>query len=254
MPRVSVVMAVYNEERYIGEALDSILAQHFADFEFIVVDDGSTDRTVEILKGCNDPRLKVFRQSNSGQSLALNQGIKLAWGPYIARMDGDDVSLPDRLAKEVRFLDSHPEVGLVGTWCLKIDESSGKRRLQSLPETDAAIRRFMLRDNPFIHSSVMVRKDALDRVGLYDRSFVWQDYDLWVRIARFYRLANIGEPLILRRKHPASMTRTTPKSKEFWDLFRIQWRAARHLEFRGAGLAGMGLSLGRAAWYRVCGV
>ncbi len=206
MPRVSVVMSVYNEERYVGQAIESILRQTFEDFELVVVDDGSADRTPMILKSYGDPRMKIYHQPNRGQSSALNRGIRCASGCYIARMDGDDISLPERLERQTSFLDAYPEVGLVGAWCLKVDERTGHERVQTLPEEDAAIRRFMRIDNPFIHSSVMIRKAVLDRVGLYHEGLIWQDYELWVRIARHHRMANIGEPLIIRRKHPASIT------------------------------------------------
>ncbi len=246
MPRVSVVMSVYNEERYVAEAIDSILRQTFQDFEFVIVDDGSVDRTPAILRGYQDPRLKVCHQANQGQSSALNQGIRRASGAYIARMDGDDISLPERLEREVGFLDGHPEVGLVGTWCVKVDVRTGQKRLYPLPQEDAAIRRFMTVDNPFIHSSVMIRKSALDRVGLYNEGLIWQDYDLWVRIARHHRMANISEPLVIRRKHPASITGTAKKRREFWERFTVQWRAARQMGLRGEGVVAMTKTLAMA--------
>jgi glycosyltransferase involved in cell wall biosynthesis len=253
MARVSVVMSVYNEERYLHEAIDSILRQTFEDFEFVIIDDGSVDQTPALLKGYHDARLRVYRQANQGQSSALNQGIRMAVGSYIARMDGDDICLPERLERQVCFLDAHPEVALVGTWCTKIDTGTGQKRLQRLPEDDGSIRRFLAIDNPFIHSSVMIRKSVLDRVGLYDEGLIWQDYDLWVRIARYYGMANIHDPLVIRRKHPASLTLRSRKSREFWELFRIQWRAARWLAFRGEGALAMTQSLTKALVYRIKG-
>lgn len=253
MPRVSVVMSVYNEERYVAEAIDSILQQTFRDFEFVIIDDGSVDHTPMVLKNYHDPRLKVYHQTNQGQSSALNQGIRLASGSYIARMDADDISLPQRLEREVHFLDAHPKIGLVGTWCVKVDARTGQQRLQSLPEEDAVIRKFLTVDNPFIHSSVMIRKSVLDMVGLYDERFIWQDYELWVRIARHHRMTNISEPLIIRRKHPASITWTAKKSREFWELFRIQWKAAWQLGLRGEGMVAMAKSLAKAVWYKLHG-
>jgi len=251
MPRVSVVMSVYNEERYVGQAIESILQQTFQDFEFVIVDDGSVDQTPMILKSYGDPRMKVYQQPNRGQSLALNQGIRFASGCYIARMDGDDISLSERLERQASLLDVHPEIGLVGTWCVKVDARTGHERVQTLPEEDGDIRRFMRIDNPFIHSSVMIRKAALDRVGLYHEGLIWQDYELWVRIARHYRMANIGEPLIIRRKHPGSITGTERKSRQFWELFRIQWKAALQIGVRREGLAAMTRSLARAVMYRI---
>lgn len=253
MPRVSVVMSVYNEERYVGEAVESILRQTFEDFEFVIIDDGSVDRTPMILKSYRDPRIRIYHQANTGQSLALNRGIRLASGPYIARMDADDISLPERLEREVRFLDSHPEIGLVGTWCVKVDARTGTERFQPMPQDDEAIRKFMAIDNPFIHSSVMIRKSVLDTVGLYNEGFIWQDYELWVRVARCHRMANISKPLIIRRKHPASVTWTAKKSREFWELFIIQWRAARQIGVRREGVTAMIKSLLRATFYKIYG-
>ncbi|MBW2058556.1 MAG: glycosyltransferase [Deltaproteobacteria bacterium] len=253
MPRVSVVMSVYNEEEYLVDAVESILRQTFEDFEFIIVDDGSLDHTPLILQGYRDPRIRVFYQSNQGQSAALNRGIRVSTGQYIARMDGDDVSLPERFEREVSFLDAHPEVGLVGTWCVKVDAATGRRRLQALPEEDEAIRRYMRVDNPFIHSSVMIRKAVLDGVGLYGEGLIWQDYELWVRIARHHRMANIPEPLTIRRKHQASITSTARKSREFWELFTIQWKAAWRIGMRREGAAAMFRSLAMAAGYKIRG-
>lgn len=253
MPRVSVVMSVYNEEQYVGEAIDSILGQAFQDFEFVIVDDGSVDRTPAVLKGFDDPRLKVHHQANQGQSAALNQGIRVSTGSYIARMDGDDISLPGRLEREVSLLESHPEIGLVGTWCIKVDTKTGHERVQSLPEYDSAIRRFMIVDNPFIHSSVMIRKDVLDRVGLYKEGLIWQDYELWVRIAGHHRMANIPEPLVIRRKHPENITSTARRSREFWELLKIQWKAGRQIGLRTEGVIAMTKSLAKACGYGIYG-
>jgi glycosyltransferase involved in cell wall biosynthesis len=246
-------MAVFNEERYVAEAIESILQQTFEDFEFVIVDDGSVDQTPMILKGYADPRLRVFHQTNQGQSQALNRGIRLSTGAYIARMDGDDVARLERLEKEVRVLDTHPEVGLVGTWCTKIDAETGREWLQRLPREDAVIRKFLVVDNPFIHSSVMIRKAVLDRIGLYDEKLIWQDYDLWVRIARYHRVVNVPEPLVMRRKHPGSVTRTSKKSREFWDLFKIQLKAAVQMGLRSEGVAAMTRSLSKAMRYRLYG-
>ena len=253
MPRVSVIMSVYNEEHYVAGAIDSILGQTFGDFEFVIIDDGSVDRTPAILRGYQDPRLRIHHQTNQGQSVALNRGIRSASGSYIARMDADDVALPYRLEKEVAFLDTHPEIGLVGTWCVKVDSRTGQERLQSLPEKDAAIRRFMTIDNPFIHSSVMIRRRVLDSVGLYDEGLIWQDYELWVRIARYHQMANISEPLIIRRKHPESITGTAKASRKSWERFRIQGKASRLLGPTGKGVVAMTRSLLKTAWCRMLG-
>jgi glycosyltransferase involved in cell wall biosynthesis len=121
-PKVSVVMSVYNNESYIREAVESVLNQSFKDFEFIIINDGSTDRTREILTSYTDERIRLFDQENRGLTISLNRGLSLAKGSYIARMDGDDISDPERFAEEVRFLEQNEKIGLIGTYAHRIDE------------------------------------------------------------------------------------------------------------------------------------
>ena len=253
MPRVSVVMSVYNHEQYVGHAIDSILQQTFRDFEFVIVDDGSEDNTPQLLKGYHDSRLKIYRQDNQGQSIALNRGIRLTAGTLIARMDADDVALPERIEREVSFLDANPAIGLVGTWGVKVNTETGEERLQRLPEDDASIRRFLVIDNPFIHSSVMFRRSVIETVGLYDERLIWQDYDLWVRVAKNHRMANIPEPLMVRRKHPASISGTSKESRKSWERFHIQIKASRQVGLTYPGLRAMARSLAEAGWWKTRG-
>ena len=207
MPGVSVVMAVYNAEPWLSEAVESVLGQTFGDFEFVVIDDGSSDATPEILRRFHDSRLRVTRQHQSGQTPALNHALRLSQGALIARMDGDDVALPDRLARQVAFLDAHPEVGLLGTACHEISASGAVLRTITPPGDDHAVRRLLIRKNPFTHSSVMFRRAVLDASGWYDERFVVaQDYDLWLRMSRLTRLANLSEPLVLRRLAPGRLS------------------------------------------------
>lgn len=206
-PAVSVVLAVYNGEPWLGEALSSILGQSLVDLELIVVDDGSTDGTAQRLAAITDPRLSVLRQSRGGQTAALNRGLQAARAPLIARIDADDVALPERLARQAAFLAAHPEVGLLGTAAREIAPSGAVVQTLTPPHDDRAIRRALLRANPFIHSSVMFRRALVDTVGRYDESFaVAQDYDLWLRMSRATRLANLAEPLVLRRLAPGRLS------------------------------------------------
>jgi len=206
-PAVSVVMAVYNGEPWLGEALASILGQSLIDLEFIVVDDGSTDGTPKRLATIGDTRLSVLRQSRGGQTAALNRGLRAARAPLIARIDADDVALPERLARQAAFLAAHPDVGLLGTAAREIEPSGAVVRTLAAPGDDRALRRELMRANPFIHSSVMFRRAVVDAVGAYDESFaVAQDYDLWLRMSRVTRLANLGEPLVLRRLAPGRLS------------------------------------------------
>lgn len=186
-----------------GEAVESVLGQTFTNFEFIVVDDGSTDGTGTILDRCRDPRLTVVHQPRMGLTASLNRALRLATAPLVARMDADDVALPERFERQLAFLDARPDVGLLGTGCHEISPAGEILRTISPPEEDGAIRRVLIRENPFIHASVMIRRQALEKAGPYDERFpVAQDYDLWFRLSRVARMANLPEPLMLRRLTP----------------------------------------------------
>ncbi len=209
-PTVSVVLSVRNGGKDLPKALESILNQSFADFELIAVNNGSTDGTREYLDQIADPRVRAFHQEDRGLAAALNRGISLARGRYIARQDHDDLADPSRIAKQVAFLDAHLEHALVGTraeiWIG--DKPSG--RFHDHPTENEILRFDLLFNNPFVHSSVMMRKSALDRVGVYTTDPARQppeDYELWSRIARHYRVANLPERLTVYREVPSSMSR-----------------------------------------------
>lgn len=200
-------MSVYNAALWAGEAVESVLAQTAPDFELIVVDDGSTDRTAEVLEGFKDPRLKVIRQSRQGLTCSLNRALRLATAPLVARMDADDVARPERFARQMAFLEARPEVGLLGTGCQEISVSGEILRTVIPPVDDVAIRRRLIRANPFVHATVMMRREALDAVGGYDeRVPVAQDYHLWIRMSRITRMANLPEPLLRRRLTPGRVS------------------------------------------------
>ena len=207
MPKVSIVMPVYNGVRYLREALDSLLTQTFQDFEIWAIDDGSTDDSPALLASIRDPRLRVYRQDNAGQTGALNTGLKLAKGEYIARMDQDDISEPERLAMQVAFLDSHPEVGLLGSEYMWIDEKGTPLRKMSFPRNNSNLRRAMARCNPFAHSAVMFRRSLIEQVGGYIQNKNYpqfQDYELWIRMAVHSQVANLPVVLMRYRVHESS--------------------------------------------------
>ncbi len=211
VPRISVVMAVYNGERHLRETIESILGQSFGDFEFVIVNDGSTDRTREIVLSYADPRIQlVDNERNLGLAPSLNRGLRLARGEIIARQDADDISEPGRLARQVEFLDAHPEVALVGSWYREIDSSGRLLREAELSCDHVALCWRLLFVCPFVHSAVALRRSMLlGEVGLYDESLTYSmDYELWCRIARRFRVANLDEYLIRYRVHPESMTST----------------------------------------------
>ncbi|MBC8445695.1 MAG: glycosyltransferase [Chloroflexi bacterium] len=207
-PLVSVIMAVYNGQKYLEEAVESILGQTWSNFEFIAVDDGSTDSTPDILRSYGD-RAYVHTQSNQGLSRALNTGLALARGKYIARMDADDMAEPQRLEEQVAYLDVHPEVGLLGTAYREIDAQGNILRTVTMPVSDAELRSTLARFNPFMHGSVMFRHTLIDGFGGYDDGALYQhnseDYEFWIRLASHTQLANLPTPLMRRRVHTDSL-------------------------------------------------
>lgn len=202
IPYVSIIMPVYNCIRYVQESIESILGQTYADWEFIIIDDGSTDGTRELLNNiCKDPRIKIYNQDNRGIAKSLNTCLRFASGRYIARQDADDISFPTRLAKQVAFLDSMPECGFVGTWAQWTDEDDKCIQILDYPIQDDEIQLDLLNRCCFTHGSVTMRKTALDKVGGYCEDFqLAQDYDLWLRIAERFKAANIPEVLYIYRK------------------------------------------------------
>lgn len=205
-PLVSVLLPVYNAASYVQEAIESILRQRYRNFELIVVDDGSTDESGRVIQTITDPRIRVFRQPNQGLSAALNRAIEMAQGVYLARQDADDLSLPRRLDRQVEFLEAHPKVGMVGTWA-EVRTDTPRSDNVYTPPTDNRLLKFeLLFDNPFVHSSVMVRKHVLVCVGAYtqEASVRAEDYDLWSRIMREFDVSNLPEMLHVYRDAPNS--------------------------------------------------
>ncbi len=210
-PRVTVLMPAYNAARYVRAAVASILAQTYADFELLVLDDGSTDGSGDIVDEVADRRIRLVRnEANLGLTRSLNRGLGLARGELIARQDADDLSAPDRLTKQVEFLDAHPDVALVGSWYRKMDAAGALLGARHLPEDHALLRWALLFYCPFVHSAVVFRRHVVvDERSAYDERFVYaQDYDLWSRLARRHRVANIPAVLVDYRQGPATMTAT----------------------------------------------
>jgi hypothetical protein len=207
-PCVSVVMPVFNGERYLEEAVRSILDQTFSDFEFIIIDDGSTDRTRAILKSYTDGRIKVVDQRHRGIIASLNQGLAIARGQYVARMDSDDIAMPDRLDKQVAFLRANPEIGILGTACQLIDAHGRVLALRQWPLDDLGIHWASLLSSPFGHPTVMLYREILIKNGLkYTEAFqMVEDYDLWARALNYTRGRNLREPLLQYRVHDDHIT------------------------------------------------
>lgn len=213
IPLVSVIMPVYNGANDVQKSLDTILTQTFRNFEFIVINDGSKDDTSSILNAVHDPRVRVIHQDNMGLAATLNRGINMALGKLIARQDHDDLSRPERLAKQVSFLLDHSECVLLGSaadiWV--VNEPSN--RYHDHPTEHELLAFDLLFNNPFVHSSVMMRRDAVLAIGGYTTDKNRQppeDYELWSRLARIGRVANLAERLLIYREMPHSMSRIGP--------------------------------------------
>jgi glycosyltransferase involved in cell wall biosynthesis len=205
-PRISVVLAVRNGERHLEESVRSVLAQSFDDFELIVVDDGSTDGTAGIVAALQsaDPRVVAVRQENQGLAASLNRGLALARAEYVARQDADDLSVPDRFARQIAFLEQHPSVAAVGSSADVIDRSGAVVGALRAERGAPAVKRGLLtlRSTP-VHGSMMMRRDVVLAAGGYRVSFpVGQDYDLWLRLSSRFEIDNIADVLYQWRLDP----------------------------------------------------
>lgn len=204
---VTVLMSVYNGCPYVHAAVASILEQTFTDFEFMILDDGSTDETAAVLDTFDDPRIRrLVHPTNRGLTASLNEGLALARGRYIARQDADDLSQPDRLARQVAFLESHPEVSVVGAQARLIDPQGRpiRTRMLTQPLSDVGVRFKLMFDGPLIHSAVMFRrKTVYDGAGGYDAAWPTnQDYELWSRLAQEgCVMVNLPDVLLDHRHH-----------------------------------------------------
>ena len=225
-PAVSVLMAVHNGAPWVREAVDSVLGQTLSDLELIVIDDASTDATPTLLASIRDVRLRVERSSiRRGLSASLTEAWTVARAPLIARLDADDVSVPDRLARQQAYLFSHPEIGLLGGAAREVDATGRPLGLVAPPRDDATIRRALIRGNPFVHSTVMMRRMAAEAAGGYDaRREVAQDYDLWMRMSHVTRLANLPEVLVVRRRLPGAIGVARDNERLRTEI-AVRWRA-----------------------------
>lgn len=206
-PKVSVLMPVYNGAAYLPEAIDSILKQTFDDFEFLIIDDGSGDGSQDIVNRYQDRRIRFVQNPvNLGQTRTLNNGLELARGDYIARQDQDDISLPDRLEKQISLMECRPAIGLVGSYTQIINSFGKQQVVIETPLDDLEIRWRIMTRNTFAHPSVVIRREVLIAHHLrYDESFlIAQDYDLWTAIMQYSQGANIDQPLIEYRIHQSS--------------------------------------------------
>src|SRR5256884_9639241 len=220
-------MSVHNGVPWVRDAVASVLAQTAGDLELIVIDGGPTVPTREIRARARDPRVRVEHQTRAGLTRALNHALALARAPLAARLDADDLALPERLERQLTFLAAHAEVGLLGTGAREVDEGGREVAVIRPPADDGALRRMLIRRNPFVHSSVVMRRSVVERAGGDDERLpVAQDYDLWMRMSRLAGLANLPEPLAVRRLLPGRVTAVRDAGRPRPGT-RLRWRGGR---------------------------
>jgi glycosyltransferase involved in cell wall biosynthesis len=249
-PAISVVMPTYNARPFVGLAVESILAQTFEDFEFVIVDDGSTDGSTDVLReyAARDSRIRLLRNDvNLDFVRSRNSGIAASRGSFIANMDSDDIALPDRLSAQYAFMRANPEVGVCGAAVILIDADGRDVGIRRYRADDGGLRARLFLFNPFAQPVTMIRKDALDAVGLYDPDLVLaDDLDLWFRIGRHYRFANLDAPLLKYRVHPGSATGSRLRDMQR-AVARVRAIARREYGYRPSTMGRVGALIARCS-------
>lgn len=228
---ISAVLPVYNGEAYVREAVESILAQTFTDFELIVINDGSTDGSGVILQelAARDPRIVLVERANGGLVSALNEGIERARAELIARMDADDVAMPERFALQHARMEAEPGLGLLGSFIRIMDKTGRIIRQGDYPVSTAETARFLERGCPVAHPTVMMRREAVLKAGGYRKLFSHcEDYDLWLRISELgYGIANLPQPLLNYRMHGANVSAVHREVQELGTMIALLAHRAR---------------------------
>lgn len=214
MPKtiITVIMSVYNGQRFLREAVESILNQTFSDFEFIITDDGSKDNTPDILDEYErqDSRVIVIRQENAGLIESLNRMIKIAKGTFIARMDADDISLPERFEKQISKLQANPDYLAVGCWVQELDENGTISYEITFPDKPELLKKYLHKGiNCYVHGSVMIRREVFEKLGLLYRIEKGEDLDLWARICEQGCIGIVEKVLYQRRDHGQTISKAS---------------------------------------------
>lgn len=225
-PIATVLMPVHNGEKHLKESIESILKQTYKDFEFLIINDGSTDSSLEIINSYNDFRIRlIHNDKNIGLACTLNKGIDLALEKYIVRMDCDDISTKNRLKFQVGYMEKHPEIGICGAWTWSIGDLPG--RISTAPYKDEHIKAFLILRSAFAHPTVILRKPLLDRYNLrYRPEYIVEDYGLWLDSMNYFKMHNIPLILLNYRVVSTSLSHSIEKKTIFDEGFKLIVRRA----------------------------
>jgi len=217
-PKISVIIPTYNQSECLKEAIESVLNQTYKNIEIIVIDDGSTDNTLGVV-GSFDNKIVCIQQKNKGASSARNIGIKKANGEYLAFLDSDDMWIKNKLEKQIDFIKKNPEIGLLGTGCYQMINIGKVIHKKIFPNKNEILQKDLIKYNPFIQSSVMVKKDVFNHIDLYDEKFKEsEDYDLWLRIAQKYKVANLEQALVTKRYYEKGLSKNKDNKQLYFAL------------------------------------
>lgn len=239
LPLVSVILPVFNAKDYIKEAIQSILDQSYENFELIIINDGSSDGTLDVILSFKSDKIKLISRENKGLVYSLNEGIKISQGKYIARMDADDISIHSRLSEQVKFMQEHENVGICGSFVERFEGEGSHYNevVWKLPSEDADLRVRLLFGVPFAHPSIMMRKDIILKYNLYYNEIYKnaEDYKLWVDFSRYTKFANIQKVLLRYRYLQTSITRASDNKKDderFLTISKIFNEVLENLEIK----------------------
>ncbi|WP_184549159.1 glycosyltransferase family 2 protein [Mucilaginibacter sp. FT3.2] len=261
IPKITVLMPAYNAGKYIGDAIESVLEQTFTDFELLIVNDGSTDDTVEVICSFDDPRIVLIYHNNQGIAHALNNGLKYARAPFIARFDADDICYPERLQQQYDFMTANPEYSVVGSAADYID-MDGRFLFTHKPPAfnNDEIQQLKYSVCPFIHSSVFYKKDMVISKGGYNgHAYTFEDHFLWVNILKDQKACNLAQPLIKVRLNPESVTIDEKwRPRKFRDIKYTSLKNRTITKQEGSLLAEIGekqysAKVKQGSYYALCG-
>jgi len=224
-PRVSIVMTVYNHEEFVSEAIESVLSQSFEDYEFIIINDGSTDNTERVISTYEErDKIVIKKIDHAGRSRALNVGFKMARGYYTAIIDSDDIFLPEKIRKQVEYLDHHPEMAMVGTDAIEHDLENNTEYLNTTPRNNREIKKLLLYDSIFPFPTAMMRTKILEKVGFCNETLdVKIDFELFGKIASKGKIGVIPEVLVTVRRHPKNNFKAFDPERHRKSRLKVRW-------------------------------